>query len=309
MHPDCQQFEERLIDRACLQAGSSSGSACAVPSVVADDALGLHLDECGSCRERLAQIERHVASLRSLPRPVAPTELDELVELGMQEGGEAQRAGGGVGLLERREAPSELDDLVAASLQEDGRALRAIGSMGLLERQEAPPELDGRVVAALQAGYRQDRAIDEMHRLERLDPPAMLEEQVVEAGASPDPIAQVPHVPVSDLPPTDDLTRRAMHVSEGTPTVHDWRSGSPDHVAGWRRLARSPFALGGVAAAALLLVWAGLAGPFAPQDGMTPGRYSFEVVEVSSVQDLSPMGRGMLDSAVGGALTGWERSR
>jgi hypothetical protein len=155
LHPDCDAYRIAALERAALPV-----HACA---------------ECERWAARLAQRE---GLLRTLPRVIAPTELDRRSERELEAEGRHARAIRALESLGRVEASAELD-----------RAVEALASgvgMGAAARQRTPSVLD-RLVAEELANPVKARVSRQIENLPRLAAPVALEQRLVRELAEPRP--------------------------------------------------------------------------------------------------------------------------
>jgi hypothetical protein len=151
LHPDCDAFRIAALERAALPEHA-----------------------CVECQRWAARLPQREGLLRTLPRMVAPSELDGLSERELE--GEARRARAVRALegLARVEASEELD-----------RAVEALASgSGPQFAHRAPSVLD-RLVAEELANPVKARVARQLENLPRLAAPVALEQRLARAFAEP----------------------------------------------------------------------------------------------------------------------------
>jgi len=261
--PSCERFLEALATEVAAERPWSSS-------------LEGHLAVCGACRELAERWGRCASVLAALSRLDVPVELD-------------MKAG---------------DSLTAAG--REGRALEAVAG---LARHEVSEELTGRVVAALQDGHLQDRAVGEVRGLGTVIAPSALdvrldtvlgelrEEGLLGPLEAPEELETRVQTDLQDLPTA--ITRTAVHKLPRRSVPAELEGRVDDGVAMPATLTRRPRLLvgSGLAAAAALVLWAGVMGlPGTSEDIQAPS-YSFAVEYSTGVEALSPMAQQL-----GGAL-------
>lgn len=204
--------------------------------------------------------------------------------------------------LPRLESPVQLTQGLERSISSEGRERRAVGALALLEPLTAPESLEGRVVASLQQGFLQDRAAGEMRSLGAVVAPIALDDRLetvlaelreegrLHAPPAPAELEERVAEDLSDLPAA--ISRGAMSKLE--------RQAVPGELVQrvQRRLGaavpagrRSRAWVAGLAAAAALLIYAGLSSTDDPTD---PGpRWAFRVEESASLDSLSPLAKAI----------------
>lgn len=205
------------------------------------------------------------------------------------------------------------------------RALRAwpaaSRALSELPRQAAPSELDSAVVAAFHGGARTERALRALSELARLSPPAELAQAI--EGLARDSAAPVPHLGRAPAPrvldrlvdeelqdPSKALVRRHVGglarleapASLAERVARDFAHAQEDSRArlALRRVFRRrlELALGAAAVFAVFIgVWA------LQREPVSPPR-PFRVEHASNFGALSPLSRGLLDSASSGMFGG-----
>lgn len=163
LHPDCDAYRIAALERAALPV-----HACA---------------ECQRWAARLAQRE---GLLRTLPRMVAPSELDGLSERELESEGRRARAIRALESLARVEASEELDRAVEELASGPG--------MGAAMPQRAPSVLD-RLVAEELANPVKARVARQLENLPRLEAPVALEQRLARELAEPRPVAKLSAAP------------------------------------------------------------------------------------------------------------------
>lgn len=163
LHPDCDAYRIAALERA---------------------ALPVHA--CAECERWAARLVQREGLLRTLPRAIAPTELDRLSERELEAEGRHARAVRALESLGRVEASAELDRAV--------EALASGSGMGAAVRQRTPSVLD-RLVAEELANPVKARVARQMENLPRLEAPVALEQRLVRALAEPRPASNVSTAP------------------------------------------------------------------------------------------------------------------
>jgi hypothetical protein len=182
-------------------------------------------------------------------------------------------------------APEALDRRVARELAGD-RSLRLERALRSLARRAAPPALDVAVAGLFEGrvpagdAVRGERAAQALRALDIVPAPAVLDRLVAEELAKPE-LQRAERFP-------GQLERLAA-PEELEEKLH----GSVRRKAAVRLLRGPLLAL----AAAALVVWVAL------QEDSTKSRsYRFEVVHATSLEDLDPMARSLVESLTGGAV-------
>ena len=253
--PRCERFLEALATEVASERPWSSS-------------LEGHLAACEACRELAERWSRCISVLAALPS---------------------------------LEVPAELEAMTEGSLTAAGRESRALGAVAGLARREAPRGLKGSVVAALHDGHQQDRAVAEVRGLGALGAPSALdarfeallgmlrEEGLLGPVEAPEELEARVRGDLQDLPNT--ITRAAVQKLSRRSVPAELEGRVDDGVATPGTGIRRPRLLvgSGLAAAAALLLWAGVVGlPGTSEQPQGPS-YSFAVEYSAGVEALSPM--------------------
>ncbi|MBM3989752.1 MAG: hypothetical protein FJ298_01965 [Planctomycetes bacterium] len=150
-HPDCNAFRVAALDRAALSEHA-----------------------CAECERWVARLALREGLLRTLPRMVAPRELDDLSEHELESEGRRARAVRALESLAQVEADEELDRAVEALASDAGPQFSAC----------APSVLD-RLVAEELANPVKARVARQVESLARLEAPTVLEQRVARELAQP----------------------------------------------------------------------------------------------------------------------------
>jgi len=151
LHPDCHAFRIAALDRAARPEHA-----------------------CAECERWAARLVQREGLLRTLPRKVAPSDLDGLSERELESEGRRARAVRALESLARVDASEELD-----------RAVEALASgTGPQFAQRAPSVLD-RLVAEELANPVKARVARQLENLPRLEAPVALEQRLARELAEP----------------------------------------------------------------------------------------------------------------------------
>lgn len=228
--------------------------------------------------------------LRTLDRHPAPALLEALVanecrpELERVLDEDGGRIGAALHSIARFSAPAELEERLHEQLSglatpdgEDSGA--SCEDSGLGDHRELDPELDW------SAEEDAPQLISALRSLERVPAPKVLERLVRED-------LEKDHAPALRL--VGSLDRRGAPAKLQARVVHEL--GRPS-------IKISKLRMGALAAAVALLITFIAKAPFGESGVEGAGAYSFQVVEVSSASELSPMAAGWVDGLRGGLVS------
>jgi len=181
------------------------------------------------------------------------------------------------------------------------RLTRSFEVLGSLQRLSAPADLDGRVVASLGAGFREDRTVENLRALPKLGAPQELEQKL--SGSTQVAKALEARIAQELAHPEEFIGERLARVAQRYAAPEELELRVAEELArGRARRLRVPLRLvSGIALAAaaslLLLLGSGLLDPARP----SLDSISFQVREVDSAAELTPMARLLLGGVTGGA--------